>query len=128
MTPPEYSPSEPSSKTTDDLIAADAHAFAAENKVTTEPPKNPPTQIQAEPRKSRPVAFYIAAAILLALGLALTIALSPKPENTAGTPSSSNGLLAVPTPDSSDTKGLSNQAQQDIKTCSNTVNAVLGSC
>jgi len=129
MTPPQYEPSEP--KTDRDLVGADAQAFIAQNKIARAPKSQSASAspvTYAGSSRLRPVYLYAAIALLVALGLMLSFVLTANRKPATGAPSPSDGVLSVPTPDNSDLKGLSKQAQQDIKTCSNAVNAVLGAC
>ncbi|HUD10792.1 MAG TPA: hypothetical protein VMS08_00155 [Candidatus Saccharimonadia bacterium] len=138
--------SQPAPHTIDDLTKADARAFTAayglqpdnsEHKAGESSKISPSKDdlvsqavkqaevVRTAYDKPQPVAIYIAVAAFLALVVTLSLVLSPKPQNTASSSNSSGGILTIPTPNSSATSGLSNQAQQDIKTCSNVVNAAL---
>ncbi len=131
-------------QTTDDLTDADARAFVASSGLQPDDsedhedarPESPPTseekvfqavkqaqKARAAYSKAQPVAVYIAVAVLLALVITAGLVLASNARNDNST--SSGGLLAVPTPNSAGSSGLSNQTQQDIKTCSNVVNAAL---
>jgi hypothetical protein len=139
--------SQSSPDTIDDLTKADARTFAAaygvqaDNSEPTDIKQNPkisPTQdsrvlqavkqaqvVRAAYDKPRPIALYVAVAVTLALVVAISIALSLKTQNSASSSNSSGASLTIPTPDSSGTNGLSKQVQQDLKNCSNVVNAAL---
>lgn len=130
----------------DDLTKTDARAFVAAYGLQPDsrepndntPPKISPSKdtrvlqaikqaqvLRAAYDRPRPIKLYIAVAACLALMITLGIALSLKAQNSASSSTSSGSNLTIPTPDSSGTSGLSKQVQQDLKNCSNVVNAAL---
>jgi hypothetical protein len=129
----------------EDLATSDARAFAAANalpsrtdpKIGPEPPSPPPNAsdrivaavnhaqtTRAQTRKRKPIAIYVAGAVLIIVVVTLVLVAS-KSKTASSNTSSSGGVLTVPTPSNSDTNGFSGNVQQDIKTCSNAVNAAL---
>lgn len=80
------------------------------------------TAASHEARSSWPLYAAVIALIILALTVTLVTSLS-KP---SGTSTNSAGILSVPNaPNATGNSGLSNQVKQDVKTCSNVVNAAL---
>jgi hypothetical protein len=129
---------EPQQAPAEDLAQADAKAFMAANNIHSDSgikPSDPADRVavavtNAETHRDQalkhkpPVALYvIAAAAVIVLVIVLSLLHQATPKGSSG--NNSAGLLTVPTPNNNNTSGLSNQAQQDIKTCSNVVNAAL---
>ena len=137
---------------TPDLAKADARAFMAaaglKPQAEAQPPGTPTPPISggsakaaqgpggqavfgaggvrrpgAKPGLSLTVYIAIAAIVVLVITLSLVAGFS-KPKSATGSANSTN-ILSVPTPNAANTAGLPSQAQQDIKTCSNVINAAL---
>ena len=139
------SPPEPTPQSAPDLVTSDAQAFMEANQLGTSEDQASPSAPKPDQghvvnqaillsngirpvtiKRATPPWIYIAVAVALLIALALSY-LATKPNGSASNSNSgsSTGLGVPQAPGSSSSQGLDNQIQNDVKTCSNIVNAAL---